>query len=106
MEGMFRTEAQRKGCADCPVGRTADLIGDTPSLLIVRDLLEGPKRFCDMEKSLGISTRTLTLKLKHLEDEGFVAHAHSTPYALTPKGKALKPVIDSLRRFGEKYLAA
>lgn len=101
---MLRTAAQRKGCADCPVGKAADVIGDTPSLLIVRDLLTGPKRFCDMEKSLSISTRTLTLKLKRLEDQGFVAHAHSTPYALTQKGKALRPVIDSLRRFGEKYL--
>lgn len=102
---MLRTEAQRKGCADCPIGRAADMVGDTPSLLIVRDLLKGPQRFRDMEKSLGISTRTLTLKLKRLKEEGFVQpHAHSTPYALTPKGKALKPIIESLRRFGEKYL--
>jgi DNA-binding HxlR family transcriptional regulator len=102
---MLRTEAQRKECRNCPVAKTADVIGDTPSLLIIRDLLRGPQRFCDMEKSIGISTRTLTLKLKRLEEEGFVRpHVQSTPYALTAKGKALSPTIESLRRFGEKYL--
>lgn len=102
---MLRTAAQRKAlCKDCPVARTADLVGDTQSILIVRDLLKGPRRFCDMEKSLGMSTRTLTVKLKNLEEAGFVRHAHSTPYTLTAKGKALKTIIDSLRRYGEKYL--
>lgn len=101
---MLRTETQRKNCQDCPVGKAADLIGDTPSLLIVRDLLQGPQRFCDLEKTLGVSTRTLTLKLKRLEKEGFVSpHAHSTPYTLTKKGKALKPVIDALRKFGARH---
>lgn len=109
---MLRTAAQRKKhCTGCPVARTADLLGDTCSLLIIRDLLEGAKRFKDLEASLeGVSTRTLTLKLQFLEKEGFIAHLQSKTkpphmeYALTPKGVALRPIISSLRTYGEKYL--
>lgn len=109
---MLRTEAQRKKhCTECPVARTANLLGDTCSLLIIRDLLEGPKRFKELEKSLeGVSTRTLTLKLQFLEKEGFICHVQSKTkpphmeYALTTKGKALRSIISSLRSYGEKYL--
>jgi hypothetical protein len=56
--------------AVCPVSRVAQLLGDHCSLLIVRDLLGGTKRFCELERSLEhVSTRTLTLKLKHLEHD-------------------------------------
>lgn len=102
---MLRTAAQRRAlCRDCPVARTADLVGDTPSLLIIRDLMTGPQRFGALEESLkGISTRTLTNKLKMLESKKIIA---CTPrgYALTSKGRALQPIVDSMRHYGEKHL--
>ncbi len=102
---MLRTATQRKAlCSDCPVARVADLVGDTQSILIIRDLLSGPKRFGELMDSLKMSTRTLTLKLKSLEKGGFVRRSPTLAYALTPKGKGLKSVVDSLRRYGEKYL--
>ncbi len=102
---MLRTPAQRKAlCPECPVARVADLVGDTQSILIVRDLLKGPQRFGELMDSLKMSSRTLTLKLKNLEKDGFVRRPPALSYALTQKGRALKTVIDSLRRYGEKYL--
>lgn len=100
---MLRTARQRKICSDCPMARTADLVGDTLCLIIIRDLLKGPKRFGEFEASLGASTRTLTLKLQQLMESGFIEH-RKTHYALTPKGKALKTIVESMRRYGKKYL--
>lgn len=100
---MLRTAQRTKLCRECPMARTADLVGDSVSLLILRDLLEGPKRFSELSLSLnGVSSRTLTLKLKSLESCGLVIH--TDVYGLTAKGKALKPVVDSMRQYGKKYL--
>jgi DNA-binding HxlR family transcriptional regulator len=89
----------------CPVQKTAQLLSDTWTMLIVRDLLSGPKRFCELERSLeGISTRTLTLKLRKLEDEGLVKKDNEGAYAATSRGKGLKVVESAMRRYGEKYL--
>lgn len=102
---MLRTASQRKKlCADCPIARVADLLGDSVSLIIIRDLLPAPKRFGELEEALaGVSTRTLTLKLSRLKACGFVRHTAAS-YALTAKGRALRPIVDSMRRYGEKYL--
>ncbi|MDR3571857.1 MAG: helix-turn-helix domain-containing protein [Candidatus Pacebacteria bacterium] len=99
----------------CPVGKVATLVGDPCSLLIVRDLLEGPRRFGELENSLGSSTRTLAKKLKVLEHEKIIARKEApaaagkdspacVKYTLTKKGSALKPTIDAMRVFGAKYL--
>lgn len=94
----------------CPIARAAELLGDHCSLLIVRDLLGGPKRFCELERSLeGVSTRTLTLKLKNLEHQGLLERRELTDpvrveYRLTHKGKALKKVVDTVREYGARYL--
>lgn len=109
---MLRTAQQRKTlCRSCPVARVADLLGDSCSLLILRDLLIKPRRFCDLQDSLaGISTRTLTNKLKRLEKEGLIRrkefdeHPPRTEYTLTKKGAALRGVIDAMRAYGKKYL--
>ncbi len=86
------------------MARTADLVGDTCSLLIVRDLLEGPQRFSELEKSLqGVSTRTLASKLKNLSEKGLITHRLEF-YSLTPIGKAMKPVVESMRVYCKKYL--
>ncbi|HEY1037039.1 MAG TPA: helix-turn-helix domain-containing protein [Candidatus Paceibacterota bacterium] len=96
----------------CPVEKVADLIGDCTSMLIIRDLLTGPKRFGEITMSSGgASTRTVTAKLKHLEACGIVlrqSFCEKPPrveYSLTEKGKGLKAVIDSMRTFAERHLA-
>ena len=90
---------------DCPVQRTATLLSDTWTMLIVRDLLGGPKRFCDLERSLeGISTRTLTLKLQKLEAERLVSKTPEGTYTATARGKGLRIVESAMKRYGEKYL--
>lgn len=107
----LRTLQQKKDlCPGCPVARVADILGDSCSLLIVRDLMGAPKRFSELETSLkGISTRTLTNKLKQLEQEGLVIrNEYEKPqrveYALSKKGAALDDVLDAMRSYGKKYL--
>ena len=95
----------------CPVCRTADIICGKWTLLLIRDLAEGRSRFCELERSLqGISPRTLSLRLRALEEEGIVER-HTFPevpprveYALTAKGRALIPIIDDMRAYGESWL--
>ncbi len=109
---MLRTVSQRKKiCTNCPLARAADLLGDTCSLLIVRDLLNGPKRFGDLQASLsGISSRTLANKLKTLESKGIVSrqefheHPPRVEYTLTTKGKALEPILTVMREYGAMHL--
>jgi DNA-binding HxlR family transcriptional regulator len=97
----------------CPVCRTADVVCGKWTLLLVRDLAEGRSRFCELERSLaGISPRTLSLRLRALEDEGIVerqTYAEMPPrveYALTDKGLALLPIIDGMREYGTRWLGA
>ena len=59
--------------SECPVCRTADIVCGKWTLLVIRDLAEGRSRFCELERSLaGISPRTLSLRLRALEEEGIV----------------------------------
>jgi|SRR3989344_6813522 len=108
---MFRTPQQRRDlCRKCPVARVADLLGDSCSLLILRDLLVKPRRFSELENSLsGVSTRTLANKLKRLENEMLVQrkefnNTSRVEYTLTKKGAALRSVINAMRAYGKKYL--
>jgi DNA-binding HxlR family transcriptional regulator len=96
----------------CPVCRTAEVVCGKWTLLLVRDLAEGRSRFCELERSLsGISPRTLSLRLRALEDEGIVErHTFSevpprVEYALTEKGLALLPIIEDMRSYGKRWLA-
>ncbi len=92
-----------KNTQHCPVIYAANLIGDTWVILIVRELLLGPARFCELERSLGgISTRTLTAKLKKLEEEDIV-RKNELYYSLTSKGVALGASIATIEQFGKKY---
>jgi DNA-binding HxlR family transcriptional regulator len=95
----------------CPVCRTAEIVCGKWTLLLVRELAEGRSRFCELERALtGISPRTLSLRLRALEDEGIVerqTYAEVPPrveYALTAKGNALLPIIDDMRTYGERWL--
>src|SRR5438105_1183469 len=95
----------------CPVCRTADVVCGKWTLLLIRDLAEGHSRFCELERSLaGISPRTLSLRLRALEEEGIVErHTFGevpprVEYALTEKGLALLPIIEDMRAYGERWL--
>ena len=97
----------------CPVCRTAEVVCGKWTLLLVRDLAEGRSRFCELERSLqGISPRTLSLRLRALEDEGIVERQTfpevppRVEYALTAKGLALLPIIDGMREYGARWLGA
>ncbi|MBI2857506.1 MAG: helix-turn-helix transcriptional regulator [Chloroflexi bacterium] len=80
------------------------------TLLILRDLLEGTKRFGELRRSLGgVSPRTLSQRLKELEDAGVLRrtiHAEVPPrveYTLTEKGRSLGPILDQMRAWGAMY---
>ncbi len=96
----------------CPIARTAILIGDRWTPLIVRDLEPGRLRFSELQRSLlGISPKTLSDRLRRLEDAGIVSRtcfAEMPPrveYRLTEKGHALLPVLESMRSFGAIWLS-
>ena len=96
---------------DCPVCRTADIVCGKWTLLLIRELAEGRSRFCELERALhGISPRTLSLRLRALEEEGIVERQTfpevppRVEYALTEKGCALIPIIDDMRAYGEQWL--
>jgi len=77
--------------------------------LIVHQLLDGPKRFKDLEYEITISSKVLSEKLKELEEQGVIErHVHpETPvrieYELTPKGKDLEPVMNAITDWSQKY---
>lgn len=99
--------------SECPVCRTAEVVCGKWTLLLIRDLADGSSRFCELERSLeGISPRTLSLRLRALEEEGIVER-HTYPevpprveYALTVKGEALVPLVDDMRQYGTRWLLA
>jgi DNA-binding HxlR family transcriptional regulator len=96
----------------CAVAACAEIIGAKWTALLVHDLSEGPRRFSELEHSCaGISPRTLSERLRALEEEGLVerrSYAESPPrveYELTGKGEALLPIISEMRRFGHDHLS-
>jgi DNA-binding HxlR family transcriptional regulator len=98
---------------NCPIARTAELVGDTWTILIVRDLMSGSKRFNQLQESLGhVSPKTLSQRLKMLEAAKILtrqAYAEIPPrveYTLTEKGHALFAIIEAMRAFGERYLSS
>lgn len=95
----------------CPVARTAKIISGKWTLLIIRDLASGVKRFNQLERSLqGISPKTLSERLRALEEEGIISRqtfAEVPPrveYALTEKGRDLVDVIVCMRCYGSRWL--
>ena len=95
----------------CPVARSADIVGDRWTLLMLRDLgVDGPRKFQDFLNSLsGISPNTLSARLKTLEEHGIVErrlyedHPPRAEYVLTQKGQDLRTVVKALRDWGERY---
>ena len=86
---------------DCPIAKVATLLSDPWTMLIIRDLLKKEMRFSDLERSLeGISSRTLTNKIKHLEGENII-YKKDIYYSLTKTGIKLKKVIDAMSAYGK-----
>ena len=105
---MTRDDADRFGC---PVARTAQIISNKWTPLIIRDLARGERRFTELAKSLGgISPKTLSERLKYLEAEGIISrrcYAEVPPrveYSLTEKGRALLPIIATMHTYGSTWL--
>ena len=97
----------------CPVARTLELVGDRWTLLIVRDLLGGTRRFQDLQTGLpGLAPNILSDRLKLMEEHGLVArrfysdHPPRAEYALTAKGQELGMVIGALAAWGSRHAAA
>ena len=94
----------------CGVARAAALIVDVWTILLIRDLENGPRRFSELEASTGISPRVLTDRLRELLARGMVTRRmfNEIPprveYTLTEKGLAACPVVDALRAYGDAWL--
>jgi DNA-binding HxlR family transcriptional regulator len=95
----------------CALARALDLVGGRWSLLIVRDLLTGPKRFSELEQGLpGIATNVLASRLRELEETGLVRRSllgpgsSSVVYELTPYGRELEEPLVALGRWGARLL--
>src|SRR5580698_6009010 len=95
----------------CPIARTLDIIGERWTILILRDLVvSGPRKFQDLERSLaGISPNTLSARLKTLEENGIVErrfyadHPPRAEYLITTKGRELRPILKTLKKWGERH---
>lgn len=95
---------------NCPVETTLTLISDKWKILIIRDLLDGTKRFGELKKSVeGISQKVLTSNLRNMESCGLITrtvYAQVPPkveYSLTELGFSLRPVIDTMANWGINY---
>lgn len=96
----------------CPVETTLMLISDKWKVLILRDLLDGTKRFGELRKSIGsVSQKVLTAQLRQMEESGLLIRTvypevpPRVEYTLTELGYSLKPVLDAMRSWGENYKA-
>jgi DNA-binding HxlR family transcriptional regulator len=98
----------KSGC----IASAMQIIGNKWTALILRDLFSGPKRFCELEKSVGkINPRTLSQRLDDLEEHGIITRRTfaevppHTEYALTSKGRDLMPVLEAMASWGTKHYA-
>ena len=99
-----------KNLPACPVETTLMLISDRWKVLIIRDLLDGTKRFGEIKKSIGnVSQKVLTAKLRSMENSGLLTRKvypevpPRVEYTLTETGYSLKPVLDAMVAWGTEY---
>lgn len=95
----------------CALARAAEIVGERWTLLIVRELLMGPRRFTDLRERLdGVSASVLTQRLQAMEEASLVARGYLQPpaasmvYELTDAGRALEPAVTALARWGARRL--
>ena len=99
-----------KNLPACPVETTLMLISDRWKVLIIRDLLDGTKRFGEIKKSVGnVSQKVLTANLRSMEDSGLLTRKvypevpPRVEYTLTQTGYSLKPILDAMVEWGTEY---
>ena len=100
----------KKEMPACPVETTLMLISDRWKVLIIRDLLEGTKRFGELKRSVGnISQKVLTANLRAMEESGLLTRKvypevpPRVEYTLTETGYSLKPILDAMKEWGTNY---
>ena len=95
---------------ECPVVATAQIVSGKWTLVLLRDLADGPRGFRELERSLtGISPATLSHRLRVLEEHAIVERREPGPrarYALTDKGRHLVPIVEAMREYGTRWLVA
>jgi len=95
--------------SNCPIEKTMTVIGGKWTFLIIRELFTGPKRFGKLQTSLFVSPRTLSTRLKELENEGVIKrkiYSEIPPhveYSLTDKGKTLRPIFEAMEDWGSNW---
>ncbi|MEI4519805.1 transcriptional regulator [Pseudomonas fluorescens] len=98
--------------SECPVARTLEAIGDRWALMIIRDAFDDVRRFSEFQKRLGLAKNILTVKLKMLVELGVLQIQPASDgsaykeYVLTDMGRAVFPIVVSLRQWGERFLFA
>lgn len=95
---------------DCSAARALEVVGERWTLLIVRDLFYGVRRYSDLRRHIGLPPATLTQRLAHLCEQGVVTRVPGTgardEYQLTPKGEGLWPVLYALTQWGGSHYVA
>ncbi len=101
---------EKKELPACPVETTLMLIGNKWKVLILRDLMEGTRRFGQLKKSVGnVNQKVLTAQLRSMEQDELLTrkvYAEVPPrveYTLTVRGRSLKPILDAMQHWGEEY---
>jgi DNA-binding HxlR family transcriptional regulator len=98
--------------AACPIARSLDAVGDCWSMLIIRDSMMGVRRFSEFQKGLGVAKNILSSRLRALVGHGILTTEPAADgsayqeYVLTPKGRALFPILVALRQWGEDFAFA
>jgi len=88
----------------CPIAKVANILSDTWTILILHFLIEKPNRFCDLQRELsGISSRTLTLKLKKLTKEDLIEKTVKGIYKATKRGKGIRIIENAMKRYEKKF---
>lgn len=109
--GVYTGVVPKQYNQSCPVAKTLEVIGDRWTLLVVRDLLPGARRFQDLQAALpGIAPNILSTRLKLMEEHGLIArrfysdHPPRADYALTDKGRELGIVVGALAAWGGRHV--
>ncbi len=95
----------------CPVEATISVLNGKWKLLIIRELLSGPKRFSQLQRAIpGVTQKMLTKQLRELERDGLISRKvypqvpPKVEYSLTDLGEKLKEVLDAMHSWGEEYI--
>ncbi len=107
--GKKNISVSKKTSEACPIETLLNLVGHKWKMLIIRDLLDGQKRFGELKNLTGASQKSLTIHLREMEDNELVkrtVYPEMPPrveYCLTDLGYSLAPVLDSIAQWGEDY---